>query len=212
MNIDRYTTIHIIGCGGIGSNLVPLLRRAIDNGITIRDTRVILHDFDAVSIDNLRHQNFEKSDLNIPKACVLGTVYNFKYKIHKVTKKDFKRMLHTDSNTLIIMCVDNKQIRKDLYDVYFDDTTKIKSSMCGFIDTRATGGVYGYFTHDVPKDKLIDSLGDTSDTKSYSCQTPTDKDRGAIKYGNYIVPIYAMDYIVKSYLGDDTKTMYIGKI
>ena len=61
--------VMIIGTGGIGSYLVPLLNQVDLYNITAYDS-------DIVEIKNLTYQNFTKSDVGKKKVLALGERYN----------------------------------------------------------------------------------------------------------------------------------------
>ena len=63
--------VTIIGAGGIGSNLLPHLTRALSSGELIENigpVRIRIIDGDIVEQDNLQHQNFTTNDINSSKT------------------------------------------------------------------------------------------------------------------------------------------------
>ena len=94
MSNFRYTpvvipnTIVVVGGGGTGSRLVPMLTqfmRSITQGLSPRgwvvDPHIILIDPDIVEGKNLLRQNFAPSDINKNKAVVLAERYSRAYEI-----------------------------------------------------------------------------------------------------------------------------------
>ena len=68
--------IHIIGAGGIGSNLIALLLPSLRNGIVSEQLGGItfhLHDADIVEEKNLVHQRFSDANIGVAKVCLLYT-------------------------------------------------------------------------------------------------------------------------------------------
>ena len=203
MDINYSTELHIIGCGGIGSYFAPVLSKFIEQEKLFDGDNVTVYDYDVVSTANLKHQNFYTYDVNIPKALVIAERYKFNGCVAKVSK-DMIRKLFTRNNVFMVVCVDNKQMRKDIYDVYKELKDTVKN--IGFIDMRASGEGFGYFTDEVPYNALVDSLGDLTDIKAYSCQRQVDKNNDITRLGNFVVPLYGFNYIYRAYTGHDAKT------
>ncbi|MEC7042098.1 MAG: ThiF family adenylyltransferase, partial [Candidatus Thermoplasmatota archaeon] len=71
--------IHIIGTGGIGSNLISLLLPALRNGVVAKQLDGLsfhLHDADIVEEKNLVHQRFVKSQIDMRKVEALANDYD----------------------------------------------------------------------------------------------------------------------------------------
>lgn len=88
--------IFVIGAGGTGSRLIPLLAqfmRSITRGKTpngwIENPTIWLADFDTVEEKNLSRQNFIRQDINKPKAVVLAERYEraFDTRIIPITER-----------------------------------------------------------------------------------------------------------------------------
>ena len=138
------TNIFVIGCGGTGSRLVPLLAqfmKTVTAGVSPRGTVVspviYLIDDDVVEEKNLQRQNFIAADVGKSKAEVLAQRYSRAYGVNLVPV--VKRVSPTSSrsgqipqlfgdltevprnpgvNSLVIMCVDSAQARRDIIKVW----------------------------------------------------------------------------------------------
>ena len=69
--------IHVAGCGGLGSRLVPLLTQFL--GVRQSSADLTLWDFDTVENKNLERQNFLPRDVGYYKSTVLATRYSQLY-------------------------------------------------------------------------------------------------------------------------------------
>ena len=96
--------IMIIGCGGIGSFLIPLLNKVGLYDITVYDP-------DIVENKNLLYQNFENSDINLRKVDVMN-----KYEtVNKIEPYLVLTKSQVQGYDLVICCADNLAVRKMLY-------------------------------------------------------------------------------------------------
>jgi molybdopterin/thiamine biosynthesis adenylyltransferase len=124
-------TFIIIGAGGTGSRLVPLLAQFLKTITWINNPDIILIDHDTVEDKNLLRQNFIKPDIGRLKATVLAERYSraFDINIWPVVLKiensnkgpvdiflnDTKALaLHGLSNAIVILAVDSVEARKDI--------------------------------------------------------------------------------------------------
>lgn len=122
-------TIFIVGCGGTGSRIVPLVAQFIKTLRHVIDPKIVLMDFDNVEEKNLLRQNFIRPDIGKNKAVVLAERYSRAYDINivPVTKKIspngtrvrdilVKELAYTAMpvQPLILMCVDSAQARRDV--------------------------------------------------------------------------------------------------
>jgi hypothetical protein len=128
------TSFVVIGAGGTGGRLVPLLAQFLKTATWLPNPKLYVVDHDIVEEKNLVRQNFIKLDLNRPKAVVLAERYSkaFDVNIVPVVNKveDYHRTgrnFHLDTsivdevertqtlgqlnNTIIIMCVDSADAR-----------------------------------------------------------------------------------------------------
>ncbi len=138
----------VIGAGGIGSFLIPLLDKVGLYNITVADP-------DTVETKNLPYQNFNADNVAQNKALVMKDNYNksvlraIKYPI--LTEKQMK------GYDLVICCVDNLGLRRTMYN------TKIK-----WLDLRAQGRNAALVSHKADI-KMYESLLAGKDG-SFSCQ------------------------------------------
>ena len=131
------TKIFVIGCGGTGSRLVPLLAQFIKTVTagenprgTVVDPVIYLIDDDTIESKNLVRQNFIQADVGKNKAEVLAQRYGRAYGVNiipivkRVMPESGRRnRLFADldmppdrpgENSLVIMCVDSAGARRDI--------------------------------------------------------------------------------------------------
>ena len=130
--------VMIIGVGGIGSYLAPLLKR-------VGTYSMFLADPDIVEEKNLLYQNFDKINVGEKKVNSLfmnGHVRN-DYRIRT------DACLRKDKMDLIVCCADNLDIRRLLYRQGFQDDAKVKwldlraqGRNCAFVSFRARPELY----------------------------------------------------------------------
>lgn len=132
------TSFVVIGAGGTGGRLLPLLAQYIKTIQWIQNPRIFLIDHDTVEEKNLIRQNFIRPDIGRPKAVVLAERYSkaFDITIIPVVKKVereavllsevthvelgvVKTSLATLNNAFIILCVDSAGARKDILNNLF---------------------------------------------------------------------------------------------
>ena len=113
--------IHVVGCGGTGSQLLPRLVQ-LHNGLIAlghpAGLEVSVWDADEVSESNTYRQNFFKADISFNKAVVMVNRLNLAYGLDWVAfperftshgANDYRR--RTD---FIIGCVDTKESRREI--------------------------------------------------------------------------------------------------
>lgn len=137
----------VIGAGGIGSFLIPLLDKVELYDITVADP-------DVVETKNLPYQNFGKGHVGQNKASVMMDSYSNVNHFSKYPILTEKQMKGFD---LVICCVDNIGLRRTLYN------TKIK-----WLDLRAQGRNAALVSHKADP-KMYDMLLAGKDG-SFSCQ------------------------------------------
>jgi len=126
------TKILIIGCGGTGSRIVPLLAQFIKTCSWVKDPEITLIDDDFVEEKNLLRQNFISVDVGKPKAEVLALRYSRAFNVTinalqaRVTDPYKSSILESNdpeirnafmrhiANAIIILCVDSPQARRDI--------------------------------------------------------------------------------------------------
>lgn len=121
----------VIGAGGTGSRLVPLLSQFIKTANWIQNPELFIVDYDVVEDKNLVRQNFIKLDLNKPKCTVLANRYGKAFDLniipivdkvtflssgttsrnHLALSKPSNLFLSNLSNAIVIMCVDSVEAR-----------------------------------------------------------------------------------------------------
>lgn len=144
----RMRKVLVIGAGGIGSFLLPLLDKVGLYSITVADP-------DNVERKNLPYQNFTEEDIGENKAKVMfgkheNIVNSSPYPI--LTEKQMQ------GYDLVISCVDNLSLRKTLY-----------NSNVKWLDLRAQGrnaALVSCLANPETYDTLLAGDGD----RSYSCQ------------------------------------------
>tara|TARA_R100000426_G_scaffold25913_2_gene21810 strand:+ start:74 stop:634 length:561 start_codon:yes stop_codon:yes gene_type:complete len=137
----------VIGAGGIGSFLIPLLDKVGLYHITVADP-------DKVETKNLPYQNFTTDDVGENKASVMGNRYRSIMGGSQFPILTEKQMQGYD---LVICCVDNLGLRRTMYN------TKIK-----WLDLRAQGRNAALVSHKADI-KMYESLLAGKDG-SFSCQ------------------------------------------
>ncbi len=114
--------ILIIGVGGIGSYLTPLLARLECYKITVADP-------DIVEEKNLWYQNFDENDLGSNKAICIAD----HYKLHNGIRYPILVDKQVEGYDLVVCCADNLDARRLVYRQGFGDD---KSA---WLDLRAQG-------------------------------------------------------------------------
>jgi hypothetical protein len=137
----------VIGTGGIGSFLIPLLNRLNMYEITVADP-------DKVETKNLTYQNFLEDDVGKNKSKVM-------FDRHKSIKKWSEYPVLTEKQMqgydLVICCVDNIGLRRTLYN------TTVK-----WLDLRAQGRNAALVSYKADP-KMYDTLL-AGEEGSFSCQ------------------------------------------
>lgn len=139
--------ILIIGTGGIGSFLVPVLDKVGLYDITVADP-------DIVENKNLPYQNFKYGQVGQNKASVMMDSYSSVNSFSKYPILTEKQMTGYD---LVICCVDNLGVRRTLYN------TSLK-----WLDLRAQGRNAALVSHKADP-KMYDMLL-AGEEGSFSCQ------------------------------------------
>lgn len=137
-------TIHIIGCGAIGSHIAEQMARLGVNDIH-------LWDFDTVSTHNIANQNFRDKDINTLKTKALE-------EIMKEINQDIDITLHNEGwkedsrlSGWIFLCVDNIDIRRAIV-----EENKDNPYIKGYCDIRM--GLTDSQIYFIQNPKLIPNL------------------------------------------------------
>lgn len=119
----------VIGTGGTGSRLVPLLSQFLKTLPWVINPTLTLIDFDVVEERNLVRQNFIRQDVGKNKAATLAARYSRHYELNIVPIIDkvvadkpysldhingTSKMLHRLDRTVIFMCVDSLKAREEV--------------------------------------------------------------------------------------------------
>lgn len=183
-----------IGLGGIGSFFV----HHIDRLASLEQIDQSSHDFyfyddDTIETKNLLYQNFEALDVDTEKAVVCQYKYpQFNYDCKRVDKN----ILESEAFDLIIICADNNEIRRTVYEVS-------KTKNIPFIDARADGKCIGIYSSDT--ENYLNTLSNIEEPTS--CQNPFQIEIKEIEYGNVIVAAIlsqvTLNYIRKNKITND---------
>lgn len=136
----------VIGAGGIGSFLIPLLDKVGLYHITVSDP-------DKVETKNLPYQNFTADDVSRNKAEVWASLHNVTPTPYPILTE--KQMQGYD---LVICCVDNLGVRRTLYN------SKVK-----WLDLRAQGRNASLISYEA-NPAMYDTLLAGDGGRSFSCQ------------------------------------------
>jgi len=140
--------ILVIGAGGIGSFLIPVLDRVDLYDITVADP-------DTVEEKNLPYQNFSDYEVGANKAHGMQDRYNSIYQAKKFPILSEKQMQGYD---LVICCVDNIGLRRTMY-----NCKDLK-----WLDLRAQGRNAAMVAYTADP-KMYDTLL-AGEERSFSCQ------------------------------------------
>ncbi|MDR1610196.1 MAG: ThiF family adenylyltransferase, partial [Candidatus Symbiothrix sp.] len=113
LNPTHPVTIHLIGCGGTGSQVLTVLSR-ISHTLTALGhpgLHVTTYDPDTVTEANLGRQLFSACDTGLNKAVILTTRINRFFSTGWEAVPDFYR---NEPANIIITCVDNVKSRMDI--------------------------------------------------------------------------------------------------
>ena len=144
--------ILIVGVGGIGSYLVPMLAKTEQFDLHFADP-------DIVEEKNICYQNFEYIDVGKPKVSVMmrytGPTMASQYEI--LTEMQIK------DYDLVICCADNLSVRRLIYSQGFGDNCKTK-----WLDLRAQGRNGALISYMI--DPKLSNTFLTGPDGSFSCQ------------------------------------------
>lgn len=176
-------TIHVIGCGGIGSYLIRELASLRDTnqliGMDGTSYNICIYDDDEVEQKNLTYQNFEDDDDLESKAEVLGNRYNVQYQEMRV---DSVRDIILGSDDVLICAVDSAEFRRSFY----GEMNELPNF---WLDLRCHGRFVMYYIRDDSNDMdyLLTTLPESTKDGEGSCQRQADLEAGIIQMGNRIV-------------------------
>lgn len=122
INIKRSGTniqVIVVGCGGTGSRLVPLLAQQAANR---NDMHIMLCDFDIIEHKNLSRQNFYEFEVGENKAKALADRFSMLYGIEiefstaKIHNDLYLKNVNSSTDIVVFDCTDNKTARKAIRD------------------------------------------------------------------------------------------------
>ncbi|QDP59662.1 MAG: putative ThiF family protein [Prokaryotic dsDNA virus sp.] len=161
MNIMKKRKVLVIGVGGIGSYLTPLLHKTGLYNIT-------MHDPDTVELKNISYQNFRHGDIGLDKVTAMRintTCMNHATDVGLNLGKSYpiltKKQL--EGFDLVVCCADNLAVRKMLYSLGFGDDAEQ-----AWLDLRAqgrNGALISYLTDGNFSETLLNGP-----EGSFSCQ------------------------------------------
>lgn len=150
------SAIYIVGCGGTGSRLVPLVAQMVKTVVRATNPRgwveslpILLIDDDKVEDKNLIRQNFIQQDVGQYKSVVLATrygrgfgipIYASVQRIEPGTSKlnflgTSEMFVQPTSNVIVILAVDSPAARKDVLQRFFYNCSNIFVLDAGNEDT-----------------------------------------------------------------------------
>ena len=103
--------IHVAGCGGLGSRLVPLLTQFL--GVRQSSADLTLWDFDTVETKNLERQNFIPRDVGYYKSTVLATRYAQLYP-NLCSKEVGFNINSVQPWSVVFLALDSMEARKEI--------------------------------------------------------------------------------------------------
>jgi hypothetical protein len=172
--------ILIIGAGGIGSYLIPLLQKVKLYEITAADP-------DKVEKKNLTYQNFDESHVFEQKV----TVMQRKYKISHAHPYYVLTDPQLEGYDLIVCCADNLDVRRLLY-----------RSKKTWLDLRAQGRNCAFVTS-MADPKMYDTLL-AGPEGSFSCQGDTwDGSNQNVHFMQVVAAGMGAQWIQRFFAGND---------
>jgi len=187
---EEELVITIVGAGGIGSNLLPHLARALSAGELIENigpVRIRIIDGDEVEEGNLQHQNFTINDVNSFKTdSIVNPLKHLEsqfLRIESITENVRDPMYIVDSD-LVIVAVDSMLVRR-LVHRYADY----------WLDLRCQGD--GYIALDYRIDPVDVTKLTPLDSESASCQLPGAIESGNIQFGHLIAGAHGSQWAIQ---------------
>jgi hypothetical protein len=176
--------ILVIGAGGIGSFLIPLLDRIEEYDITVADP-------DKVETKNLLYQNYLPLNVGQNKAQSMQDIHN---NVSKASPYPILTAKQMEGYDLVVSCVDNLGVRRTLYN------TGLK-----WLDLRAQGRNAALVSHEADV-SLYDSLL-AGPEGSFSCQTNNwDGSGKSVNLMNAMIAGAGAQWIQKYFNDEETKS------
>jgi len=178
--------ILIIGSGGIGSFLIPLLDKTGLYNITVYDP-------DIVEKKNITYQNFDESEIDHKKVECMQKRYS------SVKKAEAFLVLtqgQIQGYHLVVCCADNLDVRRRLY-----------RSSNEWLDLRAQGRNGALISYKTPKDMFDVVL--SGPNGSFSCQgTEWEGDNSGLHFTHVAIAGMAAEWIQRWFVAKDDVTDY----
>lgn len=121
--LHRTVEVHVIGCGGTGSAVVPGLAKIHRTMVALGHPgglRITIWDDDEVAVHNCVRQNFFEADVGRPKAAIMANRIAIAHSpakiacVAKVERFTTERGQHTHPD-FIVGCVDSKAARREIH-------------------------------------------------------------------------------------------------
>ena len=187
---EEELVITIVGAGGIGSNLLPHLARALSAGELIENigpVRIRIIDGDIVEQGNLQHQNFTTNDVNSFKTdSIVNPLKHLEsqfLQIESITE-NVRGPMHIVDSDLVIVAVDSMLVRR-LVHRYADF----------WLDLRCQGD--GYIALDYRMDPVEVTKLTPLDSASASCQLPGAIESGNIQFGHLLAGAHGSQWVIQ---------------
>ena len=175
--------IMVIGAGGIGSFLIPLLSKVGTGryGITVYDP-------DTVEEKNLTYQNFRKTEIGENKALCMEKRYTVEGLPYKVLSGQ-----QLEGYDLVVCCADNLDVRRTMYNSEVD-----------WLDLRAQGRNAALISS-LERPELYSSFTAGPDG-SFSCQGDSwEGDSSGVHFMQVVAAGYGAQWIQRWFNDEDVK-------
>lgn len=186
----RTTKLAVVGAGGIGSTLVPLLVRSLHDGDLVRKlggARITLFDSDHVESRNTLFQNFVQDDIGKKKVDSLKESLScFENEFLEIVAiaEDVRSPSDMGDQDLIVVCVDSSVAR-----------SAVHASKSKWADLRCSGD--GYIALDHSVDAATRS-GLTGHQEPASCQLDGAIESGNLQMGFAAVAAWGAQWAIQS--------------
>jgi hypothetical protein len=186
--------IAVVGAGGIGSMLVPLLVRSLQGGGLVRKlggVRITLFDSDCVEGRNTLFQNFVQGDIGKKKVNSLkGALAGFENDFLEIVAitEDVRSPGDLGDQDLVVVCVDSSQARSTIH----------ASKFIKWADLRCSGDGYIALDHSVDAATLTHLTGHQEPA---SCQLEGAIESGNLQMGFVAVAAWGAQWAIQSLRG-----------
>lgn len=180
--------VMVIGAGGIGSFLIPLLNRTKLYDLTVYDP-------DIVEEKNMTYQNFKLRDLNEKKVFAVNRDCEQTNKV-SINPQPFVVLTANQLKgyDLVICCADNLDIRRTMYN----------AKGLKWLDLRAQGRNGAMISH--LEDPKLYSTFTTGPDGSFSCQGDSwEGDASGVHFMQVVIAGYGAQWTQRWFNGEDVK-------